>query len=162
MKSTYESFRYPISSLTDTAELAKKLARYVRPPMTIGLVGTLGTGKTQLVRFLVTELGVPAEVVTSPTYVLQQTYQGQYTIHHFDWYRLDWAAQVWDLGIDELYEQTCLVLIEWADKFPECLPDDCVMVALSAEEGDTRIAEVSGSGPRSCEVVRNMNKRSGQ
>ena len=104
--------QYPLATLDDTRCLAEHLAQLLQPPLTIGLVGTLGAGKTQFVRFLVAALGVAAENVTSPTYVLQQTYLGSCKIHHFDFYRLDRAAQVWDLGIDELYEQPCIVLIE--------------------------------------------------
>lgn len=138
---------YPLPTLEATAELAKLIAQHVQPPLTIALVGTLGAGKTQWVRYLAGELGVAAESVTSPTYVLQQTYAGQFRIHHFDFYRLASAAQVWDLGIDELYEQRCLVIIEWADKFPECLPQDYLRVTLSQAEDEARTATLSAYGP---------------
>ena len=141
--------QFPLATLDDTRRLAEQLAQHLQPPLTIGLVGTLGAGKTQFVRFLVAALGVATECVTSPTYVLQQTYLGRYKIHHFDFYRLDTAAQVWDLGIDELYEQPCMVLIEWADKFPECLPDDCLTIAITLADHPSRLAEFRSSGPTS-------------
>lgn len=141
--------QYPLATLDDTRRLAEQLARHLQPSSTIALVGTLGVGKTQFVRFLVAALGGDSESVTSPTYVLQQSYLGSCKIHHFDFYRLDTAAQVWDLGIDELYEQPCIVLIEWADKFPECLPDDCLTIAFSQADHHRRLAEFRSSGPTS-------------
>ena len=100
------------------------MARFASTPLTVALAGGLGAGKTQFVRFLAQQLGVPSEDVTSPTYVLLQRYAGKQVVYHFDFYRLDTANQVWDLGIDELFEQPVFVCIEWANKFSECLPDE--------------------------------------
>ncbi len=137
-----------LATLEATQRLAFAIGEQVAAPLTIALVGTLGTGKTQFVRFLAQSLGVAPEDVTSPTYVLHQRYSGRIPIHHFDFYRLDTVDQVWDLGIDELYEQNVLVLIEWADKFSECLPDDYLRIALDPQIGGSRVASISGTGPR--------------
>lgn len=149
--------RQPITvelpTLAATEELAQQVAEHLTPPMTIALVGTLGTGKTQWTRFLLAKLGVAKEQVTSPTYVLQHTYPGPWPIHHFDFYRLESAAQVWDLGIDELYEQRCLVIIEWADKFPECLPEDCLTIGLLETSASSRTATLSASGPQAAKLL---------
>ena len=142
-----------LDHLSDTRRLAMRLADAITPPCTIALVGTLGSGKTQLVRFLVEALRGDPAAVTSPTYVLLQTYAARWTIHHLDFYRLQSAAQAWDLGIDELFEQPCVVLIEWADKFPECLPPDHVALSLSLDDGP-RTATLRGTGPRSDAIVR--------
>jgi len=148
--------QYPLTTLDDTRRLAEQLAQHLQPPLTLALIGTLGAGKTQFVRFLVAALGVAAEDVTSPTYVLQQTYVGSCKIHHFDFYRLETAAQVWDLGIDELYEQPCIVLIEWADKFPECLPDDRLTIFITLSDQDSRRAELLGIGQNSRKLLQNL------
>ena len=121
--------------------------------MTLALVGTLGAGKTQLVRFLAEALGAPPESVTSPTYVLHQRYAGRSPMDHFDFYRLDAPAQVWDLGIDELYERPGLVVIEWADKFPECLPDDHLQIHLETSSGTARTARLTPTGPRATQLL---------
>ncbi len=97
------SAQFKLPDLQATDELAQALAESVTTPLTIAINGGLGAGKTQLVRLLAQHLGVPAEEVTSPTYVLLQRYVGQQTIYHFDFYRLERESQVWDLGIDELY-----------------------------------------------------------
>jgi tRNA threonylcarbamoyladenosine biosynthesis protein TsaE len=137
-----------LNSLEDTRRLAESIGRAGRQPTTLALVGALGTGKTQFVRFFAGGLGVPLEYVTSPTYVLLQRYVGKAIIYHFDFYRLDSPDQVWDLGIDELYEQPVWIVIEWADKFPECLPDDLLRIELLQNESGERSAELTATGPR--------------
>ena len=141
--------RGELANLEETRVCAERLARHIAPPLTIALTGTLGAGKTQFVRFLTAALGVSAEYVTSPTYVLLQAYRGRYAIYHLDFYRLNSEAQVWDLGLDELYEQPCLILIEWADKFPQCLPDDHLTIDLSHLESERRRVEMRANGPNS-------------
>ena len=119
--------------------------------MVIALSGTLGAGKTQLVRFVAQSLGVAAEEVTSPTYVLLQRYAGRHLIYHFDFYRLESAAEVWDLGIDELLEQSALIFVEWADKFPQCLPSDRLQIRLEPIDSgsdESRLASLIATGPR--------------
>ncbi len=148
-----ESCRIELKSLEATQELAERIGQRLVPPQTIALEGTLGTGKTQFVRYLAGGLGADAALVTSPTYVLMQTYVGRCKIHHFDLYRLSSAAEVWDLGIDELYEQPCIILIEWADKFPECLPPDVLRLRLESGDGGQRMAELSATGPQSRQVL---------
>jgi tRNA threonylcarbamoyladenosine biosynthesis protein TsaE len=149
---------FPLQTLEATRALAERVARHLHTPITLALNGTLGAGKTQFVRFLVAELGGEEAAVTSPTYVLMQSYAARCPIHHFDFYRLNSPAQVWDLGIDELYEQACLVVIEWADKFPECLPTDLLTLTLSQLDPDTRIATLCGSGPRSRALVNSLSR----
>lgn len=145
-----------LPTLAATEKLAQQVAQCVQPPQTIALVGTLGAGKTQWVRFFMESLGVAAAQVTSPTYVLQHTYHGPWPIHHFDFYRLESIAQAWDLGIDELFEQPCVVLIEWADKFPACLPEDRLKIHLVEDRLAGRTARISASGSQSSRLLREL------
>ena len=156
-----------LDGLNDTRRLASKLVECIELPMVIALSGTLGAGKTQLVRFAAEALGIPPEEVTSPTYVLLQMYRGNKTIYHFDFYRLQSAAEVWDLGIDEMLEQPAILFVEWAEKFPQCLPSDRLNIHLSPyepsagsvaepSEATRRLATVKSSGPRSDRVVQHL------
>lgn len=143
------AYRVPISSLSDTATFAKGLGRGVLsfPPqrLLVALVGTLGSGKTQWVRYFCNELGVGEGEVTSPTYVLLQQYKGERRIQHLDLYRLNSAAEVWDLGLDEMLELPQIVVIEWADRFPECLPESRLTIELMHRE-EGRLAQVVAAG----------------
>jgi tRNA threonylcarbamoyladenosine biosynthesis protein TsaE len=157
-----------LPDLAATERLARELSTVLAPPMTLALNGELGAGKTQFVRCFAAACGVPSEEVTSPTYVLIQRYKGDSVIYHFDFYRLETEGQVWDLGIDEIYESHSLVLIEWANKFPQCLPEDYVELTLSRTSGETlegsstasqepRFAIFRAHGPRSGKCLTNLS-----
>ena len=156
-----------LSDIDATESFARRLAAAINRPITIALNGTLGAGKTQLARFLCSALGVPAESVTSPTYVLLQRYRGErFEIYHFDFYRLENAHQVWDLGFDELQESGAILLVEWAEKFPETLPLDHLSVQLSVPNSEDpvhgrpagRDVEVSSTGPSSAQIVQRLGE----
>lgn len=151
-----ETLKLALPDLEATRRLAEQIAAEIRAPMTIALKGTLGAGKTQFVRFFAHALGVSEEEVTSPTYVLLQRYSGEQLIYHFDWYRLETEDQVWDLGIDELYEQPNIVMIEWPDRFPSCLPEDYLEVEIAVEQG-TRFAHVHATGNKSKILVNSIS-----
>jgi tRNA threonylcarbamoyladenosine biosynthesis protein TsaE len=146
----------PLPSLNETRDFAARLSQLVDIPQFISLNGTLGAGKTQFVRFFAEGLGVAPENVTSPTYVLLQRYGGKHRIYHFDFYRLRAAEEVWDLGFDEILEERAIVVVEWADKFPQCMPFDYLEIelqidSLSGEE--CRVAVVTAFGPRSKTLI---------
>ena len=148
-----------LNSLQDTQRLATQLCAAAELPLVVALSGTLGAGKTQFVRFAAQSLGIAAEEVTSPTYVLLQRYSGRKVIYHFDFYRLNSVAEVWDLGIDELLEQPALIFIEWAEKFPECLPVDHLSLnlePLSSASESSRRAVVSATGPNSNSLIKKL------
>ncbi len=136
-----------------TQGFAQTVAQRLVWPMTIALNGGLGTGKTFFVRAVCQTLGIPPEEVTSPTYVLVQRYNSRVgPIYHLDFYRLNRVEEVWDLGVDELYEGRNLVFVEWAEKFPETLPADRLTIDFSEDAG-RRSAMLSASGPRSRGVL---------
>ena len=153
------AYAVPIHQLLDTQYFAGGLAEAVltlpQQAITIALNGSLGTGKTQWCRYFCIRLGVPEEAVTSPTYVLLQRYVGLRTVHHLDWYRLRSAAEVWDLGLDELLERPGIVLIEWADRFPECLPEQRLEIQWEHAPSH-RMARVQAFGPTSMHLLEQL------
>ena len=100
------------------------------------LIGDLGAGKTTLAKGIVSGLGAARpEEVSSPTFTLIHEYgsaaQGN-LVYHIDLYRLDHAAQVATLGLDEIFDRDAVVLIEWGERFPELLPERVIRIELSA------------------------------
>lgn len=130
-----------LKNLNDTKKLAKKLASRLKPGQTVGFYGDLGAGKTTLVQMIAGELGVK-EPVTSPTFVIQKNYQisgGE--LVHIDCYRLNTIDDVKDLGFEELFaDPKKLVLIEWADRIEELLPQNCLRIRLSENDNNHREA----------------------
>ena len=109
----------------DTDTLGRALAALVVPGDVVGLVGTLGAGKTRLSRAIAEALGVDPAVIASPTFVLIHEYESlTLPVYHFDAYRLESPESFDALGAAEYWtEGDGLCLIEWADLVADRLPE---------------------------------------
>jgi tRNA threonylcarbamoyladenosine biosynthesis protein TsaE len=135
-----------IDSERETERLGRVLAEVIRPGVVIGLVGTLGAGKTRLVRAIAEALGVNDRAIASPTFVLIHEYQGILPIYHFDAYRLAdpeafdalGAADYWADGVG-------LCLIEWADLVADHLPDSTWWIRIDLRGDSERLITVKSA-----------------
>jgi tRNA threonylcarbamoyladenosine biosynthesis protein TsaE len=129
------------------------LASLLQPGDVVALVGNLGAGKTHLVQAIAVALGVPADEVTSPTFVLIQEYAGRLPVCHIDAYRLADTDEFLELGADELLAGECVALIEWADRVAQVLPRDRLTIALDSPSEHQREFRISAGGRRSEELL---------
>lgn len=106
----------------DTDRLGRALAGLAEPGMVLALVGNLGAGKTHLARAIATGLDVPAESISSPTFVLIHEYEGRLPVAHFDTYRLPTAEQFEALAPWEYFDGEGLSIVEWADRVADLIP----------------------------------------
>ena len=106
-----------------TQSLGRKFARCLKKGDCVALTGTLGAGKTALVRGIAEGLGLnEAKMVSSPTFVLVQEYPSCPPAYHIDLYRLaDPEGEIEGLGIREMLQQG-VVLVEWAERAGAILP----------------------------------------
>jgi len=130
-------------SESETLELGRRLAAQLPEQAVVSLEGTLGAGKSVLVRGLAMGLGIDPEQITSPTFTLWQTYSGQRILHHLDAYRLNDVHEFRDLGADELFMEGGLILIEWGDKVRKALPPDCLRLEIEVIDATTRRIKLS-------------------
>jgi tRNA threonylcarbamoyladenosine biosynthesis protein TsaE len=141
-----DSDRLKIESidLPGLQRLANLMVRNLKTPLVIGLVGTLGAGKTSLVQAIARTAGIDAADVTSPTFTLLQTHQGSIRIHHLDAYRIVDEDEFLELGVQELFEdQEAWTLIEWADRVRDVLPSETLWINILIDDSDTRSIEFS-------------------
>ncbi len=107
-------------STEETIELGMRLGIALEAGDVVGLVGDLGAGKTHFVKGVALGIGVAdARVVTSPTFVLMNSYEGRLPLRHYDLYRLD-AVELESLGYFDLRTSSAIV-VEWAEKAGEAL-----------------------------------------
>ena len=118
------------ASAEETRELGRLLGRLLATGDLLALEGDLGSGKTTLVQGIAAGWGSP-DRVTSPTFVLINVYrQDGQRLYHMDAYRLGGPAEAVDLDLDACLETGPLV-VEWADRIREALPDRFLQVRLS-------------------------------
>lgn len=137
------------TSEEETVALGKLLAGQLPRRATILLIGNLGAGKTTLAKGIIDGLHAAApDDVLSPTFTLIHEYGAApgYKVFHIDLYRLDRAAQVASLGLDEILDRDAVVLLEWAERFPELLPEDRIEIRLTVEGEEGRIIEIRKQG----------------
>ena len=138
--------RVTLESEAATGELASSIAALASPGDIIALAGDLGSGKTVFARAFIRSLGGDGEV-PSPTFTLVQIYDlPDFTIYHFDLYRIEAAEEVLELGVDDAFAD-CVSLIEWPDKMGTYLPITRLdLTLLQGEAENSRVAELQGYG----------------
>lgn len=139
---------FKINQLEDTKAFVVRLIKHIRRGQVICLIGDLGAGKTTLTQFLCEELKVD-DYVTSPTFTLMNTYQGQLAgeaidIHHFDVYRIFDADEMLEIGFDDFLYGHGLCIVEWANQVEEMIPPDSIWITLTLQEDGTRVLTYKG------------------
>lgn len=139
-------FALVTASAGETRRAAEHLGQLLGGGEVLGLVGSLGTGKTCFVQGLARGLGVPPEAyVCSPTFALVAPHQGRLLLHHVDLYRLADAEEATFIGYEDLFETESVVAIEWFERFPELWPSAYLRLDF-AEEAPGSTAPPVGAG----------------
>jgi tRNA threonylcarbamoyladenosine biosynthesis protein TsaE len=146
-------------SLADTDRLGFALAELLPAGTTIALEGTLGAGKTRLVQAVAAALGVKRDAVVSPTFVLCQEYHGSKTIYHLDAYRIADDDEFLQLGVEEYFDSTALVFIEWAERVQRCLPLEYLQLRITVVGDTERRFELAAHGEALDPVVEALAER---
>jgi len=140
-------------SVDETQEIAARLARELQPGTIIALHGQLGSGKTAFVRGLVQGMGGEAADVSSPTFVIVQSYdtaRGDFI--HMDAYRVRCDHDLETIGWDELIaSKRGVLVVEWAERIATHLPKDFIAVTMEHIVGEPaqRRITISRSKPQS-------------
>jgi tRNA threonylcarbamoyladenosine biosynthesis protein TsaE len=122
----------------ETRAVGVELAQAAKGGAVLALHGDLGAGKTELVKGLAAALGSQSPV-TSPTFTLVHEYHGgKLPLYHFDWYRIERAEELEEIGFYDYLDRRGLMVIEWAGKFPAELPPETRHVHLSFLAEDAR------------------------
>lgn len=120
----------------ETFRLAEDLASGFSGREVVLLEGELGAGKTVFAKGLASGAGVRnIHQVCSPSFTLVNIYEGKHRIFHIDLYRLERAADIEDLGLED-YLGEGIVIVEWAERLP--FPLEGISVRIEAGPGDER------------------------
>ena len=125
-------------SAEETIALGRSLVSILTPPKLVLLRGDLGAGKTTLVKGIAKGFDAAEEDnVTSPTFTLIHEYRGPLVnIYHIDLYRIDTPRQLETLGLDDLFAEKSLLLLEWGEKIPRFVRERDVEIQIE-RQGET-------------------------
>ena len=133
-------------SAEETRRLGERLAGILRAGDTVLLEGGLGAGKSELARGVAKGLGVK-ETVTSPSFTILNVYEsGRVPLYHFDWYRLESDEELYELGMEEYLGGDGIALVEWPERCPDAVPENCLRIRIRAEGEQTRRIEMAPEG----------------
>ena len=158
------SFTVTLPNEQATARFAIDIAAALEPGDLVTLSGDLGAGKTTFARALIRYLASDDTIeVPSPTFTLIQSYElPRFALAHADFYRLSGAAELAELGFDDLPIGT-VVLLEWPDRAAGFLPSDRIDITFTLApqlNSEVRNARVVGYGVCGQRVVRIPQVRS--
>jgi tRNA threonylcarbamoyladenosine biosynthesis protein TsaE len=137
-----------IATAQEMFALGEKIGAQLRAGDLILLNGPLGAGKTVLTQGIGAALGFSE--VTSPTFVISRTHNGQLPLIHVDAYRLlesgNAALYLDDLDLDAARENSVTV-IEWGGAESARLSDERLEIDIDRSE-DERVITIRALGPR--------------
>lgn len=125
----------------DFVRFAAEFARSLRAGDVVGLSGPLGAGKTTFVKAVVEER-TGSDPATSPTFTFWHRYAGSPPIDHLDLYRVENPGELTELGLDEAFDGTSIVLVEWWRNAPALLPPVRYEVDISGKGTEPRMVAV--------------------
>jgi tRNA threonylcarbamoyladenosine biosynthesis protein TsaE len=130
------------NSTQETILYGKELGAQLQPGDVLALSGTLGAGKTTLIKGIANGYAsIPCDEVQSPTFIYHHLYEGKRPIHHFDLYRLADEHAFLRKGFDDYLFEGNLCLIEWSERIAPLLPANTIHINMSSDN-TSRIIEV--------------------
>jgi tRNA threonylcarbamoyladenosine biosynthesis protein TsaE len=123
---------------------ARKLLEYAGDKKVFAFYGSMGAGKTTIIKAICEVLGV-TDIVTSPTFTLVNEYRTDIgeSVYHIDFYRIKKQEEVFDFGIEEYLTGEIYCFLEWPELIEEILPEDKVSVRITVEDNEQRKLMIS-------------------
>jgi tRNA threonylcarbamoyladenosine biosynthesis protein TsaE len=133
------------SDPAETFRMGRMIGEALKEGAIVALIGELGAGKTSLTQGIARGLGIQEGYqITSPTFTLINEYPGRLNLVHLDVYRLSGSADLPDLGYEEFFFSNSVVVIEWAEKIRDVLPDKTIFITMTYLDQNRRRIEISG------------------
>lgn len=132
-----------IENLDALDRVAKELLEAYKESRIFAFYGSMGAGKTTLIKSLCKYLGA-TDVVTSPTFTLVNEYSSfsGNMIYHFDFYRITDLTEAYDFGFEEYLWSGNFCLIEWPERVDSLLPPGTIKVSINVEDDMSRLLEI--------------------
>lgn len=153
-----DSMEFISRSADQTRRAGMRLGALLRTGDAVHLIGDLGAGKTTFVQGVARGWG-SLDAASSPTFVLVNVYRRAdgNRLFHLDAYRLSGPREAADLDIEEFLTTGPLV-VEWAERVQEALPDEMLRVHFNWVDNDQRDLVFTASGARYQKLIQELRK----
>lgn len=122
---------FHVNNIEGLAEVSDYLISIRNTADVVAFYGSMGAGKTTLIKDLCHRMGVTDEV-NSPTFAIVNEYiteEGE-SVYHFDFYRIKKLEEAYDIGYENYFYSGHLCLIEWPELIEPLLPEHYVRVDI--------------------------------
>jgi tRNA threonylcarbamoyladenosine biosynthesis protein TsaE len=134
------------NSPAETEAIARQLAGDLVAGSVLALKGELGSGKTLFTQGIVAGLESNA-AATSPTFTIVHEYQGgRLPVYHFDFFRLEDRESAARLGLEDYLFSDGVSVIDWADRFPELIPEQAGWISFEIKSERQRVITLLDHG----------------
>ena len=129
-----------------TQKLGHDFGRVLEKGDIVCLYGNLGSGKTTFTQGLAEGLGIKEKII-SPTFIIIRSHKLRIKdeglmindFYHIDLYRIENEKDLEGLGIEEIINnKDNIIVIEWAEKLKNYLPQKRIDIKLSYEKNNSR------------------------
>jgi tRNA threonylcarbamoyladenosine biosynthesis protein TsaE len=132
----------------ETRAAGEALASLLKSGDIVLLSGQLGAGKTTFVKGVARGLGVVGRI-TSPTFIMVRPHpchnqRGIKTLLHADVYRVQSLAEVLDLALGELVEESAVALVEWGELASTLFGREVLTIQFQFDEHEGRLLDIAG------------------
>ena len=132
-----------IAGLEDLERAARAFLEAIGGNTLIAFYAPMGAGKTTFTTAVCKALGVQEDAVSSPTFAIVNEYRGGLgqPIFHFDFYRIENAAEALDIGLYDYLDSGFLCLMEWPENIEGLLPEETLKVHISVQPDGSRVLD---------------------
>ncbi len=93
--------------------------------------GSMGAGKTTFINALLKAMQ-SNDVATSPTFSIVNEYTvPNDKIYHFDFYRIESIDEAYNFGIEDYFNSSHWLFMEWPARIEDLLPEDAQTVTIT-------------------------------
>ncbi|KJV55931.1 tRNA threonylcarbamoyl adenosine modification protein YjeE [Orientia chuto str. Dubai] len=125
-----------------TTAFARQLAKNLSPGSIVTLSGDLGAGKTFMCQEIIRTICGVNTIVSSPTFNILQKYQvDSFVIYHFDLYRLKDSNEIYELGIEDAWQQN-ICLVEWPELIEDIIPRPYISIKITMNVNLERLCSI--------------------
>ena len=133
------------NSSDETISIGREIGASLLAPVLILLTGELGAGKTTLTKGIASGAGAAhQEEITSPTFTLIHKYTGNPklsaspAVYHIDLYRIESRQDLETLGLDDIFNERAIVIVEWPERLNQPTNWPIVRIKLEHVAEDVR------------------------